>query len=227
MSPHLLVVEDEEGLRDGLRRNFEFEGYRVSTAADGVSGLESALSLKPDVVILDIMLPKMNGYEVCRRLRDAGFDPPVIMLTVRRGEVDRVRGLEIGADDYVLKPFSVQELSARVKALLRRSRPHSPEQDSLMLGEVKIDLVRQEAVHRNRAVRLSFREFEVLRCLAARIGQVVSREELLEQALGYSSSTTSRAVDNLIVSLRKKIEIDPRAPRHILTAHGMGYKLVE
>ncbi len=226
MSKHLLIVEDEEGLRQGLRMNFEFEGYRVSSTSDGVAGLESALSLKPDLVILDIMLPRMNGFEVCRRVRAAGLSFPILMLTVKRDEPDRVRGLEIGADDYVLKPFSVLELSARVKALLRRSQPHPPERRTWKLGAVKIDLVRQLATRHGRPVRLSFREFEILRCLAARLGEVVTREELLGQALGYSPAASSRAVDNLIVSLRKKID-DPHDPRHILTAYGVGYKLVE
>ena len=227
MAEHLLIVEDEEGLREGLRTNFEFEGYRVSLAKDGVEGLESALTLKPDLVILDIMLPRMNGFEVCRRVRAAGHDFPIMMLTVRRGEPERIRGFEIGADDYVLKPFSVQEVSARVKALLRRSQPHPAEQRTWKLGGVKIDLVRQQATRQGRPMRLSFREFEILRCLAARAGEVVTREELLGQALGYSPSASSRAVDNLIVSLRKKIEQDPHNPRHILTAYGVGYKLVE
>ncbi|MEE9264523.1 MAG: response regulator transcription factor [Vicinamibacteria bacterium] len=226
MSKHLLIVEDEEGLRQGLQMNFEFEGYRVSSASDGVAGLESALSLKPDLVILDIMLPRMNGFEVCRRVRAAGLAFPILILTVKRDEPERVRGLEIGADDYVLKPFSVQELSARVKALLRRSQPDPPERRTWKLGPVKIDLVRQIATRHGRPVRLSFREFEILRCLAARVGEVVTREELLGQALGYSPSACSRAVDNLIVSLRKKVD-DPHNPRHILTAYGVGYKLVE
>ena len=227
MSEHLLIVEDEEGLREGLRTNFEFEGYRVSLARDGVEGLESALTLKPDLVILDIMLPRMNGFEVCRRVRAAGHDFSIMMLTVRCGEPERIRGFEIGADDYVLKPFSVQEVSARVKALLRRSQPHPSEQRTWKLGGVKIDLVRQQATRQGRPVRLSFREFEIMRCLAARTGEVVTREELLGQALGYSPSASSLAVDNLIVSLRKKIEQDPHNPRHILTAYGVGYTLVE
>jgi DNA-binding response OmpR family regulator len=226
MSKHLLIVEDEEGLREGLRMNFEFEGYRVSSASDGISGLESALSLKPDLLILDIMLPRMNGFEVCRRVRASGLDFPILMLTVKRDEPERVRGLEIGADDYVLKPFSIQEVSARVKALLRRSQPHPPARLTWKLGGVKIDLARQQATRRGRPIRLSFREFEILRCLAARVGEVVTREELLGQALGYSPSASSRAVDNLIVSLRKKID-DPHNPRHILTAYGVGYKMVE
>jgi DNA-binding response OmpR family regulator len=223
----LLIVEDEEGLREGLRRNFEFEGYRVSTAADGQAGLEAALAGRLDLMILDVMLPRLNGFEVCRRLRAAGRDLPVLMLTVKREEADRVRGFDIGADDYVLKPFSLQELSARVRALLRRVQPHALERQRWKLGDVEIDFARQQATRRGRPLRLSFREFELLRCLVARRGEVVTREELLEQALGYSPAATSRAVDNLIVHLRKKIENDPHDPRHILTAYGIGYKLVE
>jgi len=227
VTSHLLIVEDEEGLREGLRRNFEFEGYRVSTAADGQAALEAAFSASPDLMILDIMLPCMNGFEVCRRIRTSGLDLPILMLTVKKEEGDRVRGFEMGADDYVLKPFSVRELSARVKALLRRSQHQLPIQHFWKLGEVEIDFARQQASRRGRPIRLSFREFELLRCLAARRGEVVTRDELLEQALGYSPSVSSRAVDNLIVHLRKKIEIDPHDPRHILTAYGIGYKLVE
>lgn len=226
MSQHLLIIEDEEGLRQGLSRNFEFEGYRVSSVADGVAGLELALSTRPDLVILDIMLPRMNGFDVCRRLRESGARTPVLMLTVCREETDRVRGFEMGADDYVLKPFNLEELSARVRALLRRSQPASPRQ-SLKLGEVEVDLARQQASRRGRPIRLSFREFELLRCLTARLGEVVTREELLVRALGYSPSVSSRAVDTLVVNLRKKIEKDPHNPRHLLTAHGVGYKLVE
>jgi DNA-binding response OmpR family regulator len=227
VTAHVLIVEDEEGLREGLQRNFEFEGYRVTTAADGQSGLELALATRPDVLILDLMLPRLNGYEVCRRLRGAGLGLPVLMLTVKKEETDRVRGFELGADDYVLKPFSLRELSARVKALLRRAQNQARERQFWKLGDVEVDFARQSATRRGRPVRLSFREFELLRCLASRRGEVVTREELLEQALGYSPSVSSRAVDNLIVHLRKKIEADPRYPRHILTAYGIGYKLVE
>jgi DNA-binding response OmpR family regulator len=226
LNQHLLIIEDEEGLREGLSRNFEYEGYRVSAAADGVAGLDLVLSAQPDLVILDVMLPGMNGLEVCRRIRQAGVQIPVLMLTVRRQEVDRVRGFENGADDYVLKPFSIQELSARVRALLRRSRPALP-RAIWRLGEVEIDLSRQQATRRGKPVRLSFREFELLRCLSSRMGEVVTREDLLVLALGYSPATSSRAVDNLIVNLRKKIENDPHNPRHLLTAYGIGYKLVE
>jgi len=226
MAVHLLIVEDEGGLREGLRINFEFEGYRVSTAADGVVGLELALSLSPDLILLDVMLPRMNGFDVCRRIRAAGNKVPVLMLTVKREEKERVRGLEIGADDYVLKPFSVRELSARVKALLRRSKPHTVSEHLWRLGEVELDLVHQVVMRRGQAVRLSFREFEVLRCLAAHMGEVVTREELQQEVLGYSPAATSRAVDNIVVGLRKKLEADYHDPEHILTAYGIGYKLV-
>ncbi len=224
---HLLIVEDDEGLREGLRRNFEYEGYRVSTAADGQTGLEAAMSLKPDLLILDIMLPRVNGFDVCRRLRTAGLDLLILVLSVRKEESDRVRGFDVGADDYVLKPFSVQELSGRVRALLRRTQPHLADARSFRLGSVEIDFARQQAGRPGRTVKLSFREFELLRYLATRRGEVVTREELMKQVLGYSPLATSRAVDNLIVHLRKKIEADPHNPRHILTAYGLGYKLVD
>lgn len=226
MSHHLLVIEDEAELRDGLRMNFEFEGYRVSAAEDGIAGLELALSLMPDLVIVDIMLPRMNGYDICRRIRSAGLDVPLLLLTVKREETERVLGFEVGADDYVMKPFSIRELSARVKALLRRSGARRAEKHALTLGNVEIDLERQVVLRKGKRVRLSFREFEVLRCLAARMGDVVTRDELLEEALGYSPLASSRAVDNLVVGLRKKLEANYHNPRHILTAYGIGYKLV-
>jgi two-component system alkaline phosphatase synthesis response regulator PhoP len=149
------------------------------------------------------------------------------MLSVRKEESERIRGFDVGADDYVLKPFSIQELSGRVRALLRRSQPHPAEEIRFRLGNLDIDFARQQAGRRGRPVKLSFREFELLRYLAARRGEVVTREELMRYVLGYSPEATSRAVDNLIVHLRKKIEIDPHNPRHILTAYGIGYKLVE
>ncbi len=226
MSQHLLVIEDEAELRDGLKMNFEFEGYRVSAAEDGIAGLELALSLMPDLVILDIMLPRMNGYDICRRIRSAGLDVPVLLLTIKREETERVLGFEVGADDYVLKPFSIRELSARVKALLRRTGAQRDGTHSLTLGDVEIDLERQVVLKKRKRVQLSFREFEVLRCLAARIGDVVTRDELLAEALGYSPLASSRAVDNLVVGLRKKLEANYHKPRHILTAYGIGYKLV-
>ncbi len=223
---HLLIVEDDEGLREGLRRNFEYEGYRVSTSSDGPSGLDAAISLAPHLVVLDVMLPGLNGFDVCRRLRASGSNALVLMLTVKKEEPDRVLGFEVGADDYVLKPFSIQELSGRVRALLRRFPSKAAEASRLRLGSVEIDFARQKAARRGRPLKLSFREFELLRYLAARQGEVVTREDLMKHVLGYSPEATSRAVDNLIVHLRKKIEPDPREPRHILTAYGIGYKLV-
>jgi DNA-binding response OmpR family regulator len=223
---HLLIVEDDEGLREGLRRNFEYEGYRVSTAADGIAGLEAAVSLDPQLLILDVMLPGLNGFDVCRRLRAGGATTPILLLTVRKEEPDRVLGFDVGADDYVLKPFSVQELSGRVRALLRRSQGSASESSRLRLGAVEVDFARQQVSLRGRQLKLSFREFELLRYLAGRRGEVVTREDLMKHVLGYSPEATSRAIDNLIVHLRKKVEVDPRAPRHILTAYGIGYKLV-
>jgi two-component system, OmpR family, alkaline phosphatase synthesis response regulator PhoP len=223
---HLLIVEDDEGLREGLRRNFEYEGYQVSTAADGFAGLEAAVTLGPQLLILDVMLPGLNGFDVCRRLRADGATTPILLLTVRKEEPDRVLGFDVGADDYVLKPFSVQELSGRVRALLRRSQGGAAELSRLRLGAVEVDFARQQVSRRGRQLKLSFREYELLRYLAGRRGEVVTREDLMKHVLGYSPEATSRAVDNLIVHLRKKIEVDPRAPRHILTAYGIGYKLV-
>jgi DNA-binding response OmpR family regulator len=172
------------------------------------------------------MLPGLSGFDVCRKLRASGANTPILMLSVRKEEPDRVRGFDVGADDYVLKPFSVQELSGRVRALLRRSRSKQPDEHRLRLGTAEVDFARQQVTRRGRLLKLSFREFELLRYLAARRGDVVTREDLMKHVLGYSPEATSRAIDNLIVHLRKKIEADPRDPRHILTAYGIGYKLV-
>jgi DNA-binding response OmpR family regulator len=184
--------------------DFEYEGYRVSTAPDGQSGLDAATSFKPDLVILDIMLPRVNGFDVCRRLRAAGLEMLILMLSVRKEESDRVRGFDVGGR-FVLKPFSVQELSGRVRALLRRSQSKAPEASRLRLGSVEVDFARQHVGRRGRPVKLSFREFELLRYLSSRRGEVVTREELMKHVLGYSPQATSRAIDNLIVHLRKKV----------------------
>ena len=220
----ILVIEDEPDLLRGLELNLKAEGYGVLTAARGDTGIEQALRERPELVLLDIMLPGMNGLDVCRELRKKGFDAPIIMLTAKAEEVDRVVGLEIGADDYVTKPFGVRELVARIRA---RLRTHPAESGSrLRFGQTEVDFARHEAWHNGKRVELTGKELEVLRLLAQHRGEIVTRDRLLEEVWGYETYPTTRTVDNHILRLRQKLEEDPSDPRHILSIYGEGYKLV-
>jgi len=225
----LLIVEDEIALAEGLRDNFEIEGYSVLLAHDGEAGLNLALGEHPDIIILDVMMPKMSGFDVCKHLRNAGNQTPIIMLTARTEEVDRILGLELGADDYVAKPFSMRELVARVKAVLRR-RPGKSSRDAKLdnVGKIKIDFEHYLAYDRgNKQIDMTFKEFEILKFFKEHKGKTASRDELLDKVWGYEIYPTSRTVDNHIVKLRKKIEEDPENPKHILTVYGIGYKFIE
>jgi DNA-binding response OmpR family regulator len=222
----ILVVEDDAAILRGLRDNLAAETYEVITAADGAEGLRLSQEKEPDLIILDLMLPKMSGYEICRKLRDQGSHVPILMLTARGDEADRVLGLDIGADDYVGKPFSVRELLARVRALLRRSDPQRAPLDQLTFGDVVVDFLQFEARKKGQPVEMTPKEFGVLRYLAVRAGEVVQRRQLLEEVWGYENYPTTRTVDNHIASLRAKLEDDPAEPRHLLTVHGVGYKFV-
>jgi DNA-binding response OmpR family regulator len=226
MVPRVLTVEDEPDLRLILQDNLEFEGYEVLTAATGEEGLDLAMAKQPDLVLLDLLLPRMSGYEVCRRLRAEHFTMPIIMLTARNAEMDKVTGLELGADDYVGKPFGVKELLARVRVQLRRPRPSSRQADEVRVGEIVVDLRLRRARAGSRALDLSSREFELLEYLLDHADRVVTREELLRAVWGYGAAPLTRTVDNFVAKLRKKVECDPRNPRHILTVHGSGYRLV-
>jgi DNA-binding response OmpR family regulator len=221
----VLVIEDEPAILEGLRDNLEFEGYRVLTAGDGEAGLKIARDQHPDVIVLDLMLPRLSGYEVCRRLRAAKITTPILILTARGEEMDRVLGLDLGADDYVTKPFSVRELAARVRALLRRTKPEHGAPAEVRFGDVRIDFERYEAFKNGTPVDLTRKEFAVIRLLAARPGVAVTRDELLEQVWGYDARQSTRTVDNHIAALRAKLEA-PGEPRHLITIHGVGYKLV-
>ena len=223
----ILVIEDDSELLLGLKDNLELEGYDVVTAPDGDVGLSKAAAATPDAVILDLMLPTISGFDVCRRLKERGQDVPILMLTARAQESDKIQGLELGADDYVTKPFSIHELLARIKAMLRRGQRTAVAIDHHQFSAVVLDFRRQLAWKGRRALTLSTLEFEVLRYLVAHAGEVVTRDHLLSDVWGYQSFPTTRSVDNLIVRLRHKIEDDPRHPRHILTVHGSGYKFVE
>jgi len=222
----ILIVEDEPEMLMGLEDNFQFEGYTVLKASDGVSGLEMALSAHPDLIILDVMLPKKSGFDVCRELRAQGSAVPIIMLTARGQEIDKVRGLELGADDYLTKPFSLRELLARVKAVLRRYTPAPGATPGLKIGELEIDFTHYTAIQNGQAIEFTHKEFEVMKYFLAHKGQTISRSELLDEVWGYDAAPTTRTVDNHILKLRQKIEADPANPKIILTVHGIGYKFV-
>lgn len=221
----ILVVEDEPALLRGLKDNLTVDGHEVVTASDGEAGYKLAHDRKPDLIILDLMLPRLSGYEICRKLRAEGIQTPIIILTARSEESDRVLGLDLGADDYVVKPFSVRELLARVRALLRRARPTAePDVNELRFGEVVIDFVRYEATRAGNPVELTRKEFGVLKYLGTRPSIVVTRDELLDAVWGYDATPTTRTVDNHIATLRAKLE--PEEPKHLVTVHGVGYKFV-
>ena len=225
--PTILFVEDEYPMRVALEDAFRHYGYDVVSASDGESGLKLVEEKKPDLVILDVMLPHMDGFEVCKQLRQQGFMRPILMLTARSQEVDKVIGLELGADDYVTKPFGDRELLARVKALLRRASHEPSELGNYRFGTVDIDFTHFIAEKNGRSLRLTSTEFSLLHLLISQKGKVLTREELLNKVWGYEFFPQSRTVDNHILRLRQKLEDDPNHPRHILTMHGMGYKFVE
>ena len=222
----ILVVEDDPAILRGLADNLAFDSHDVLTASDGERACALIRDQNPDLIILDLMLPRLSGYEVCRRMRGEGVTTPIIVLTARGEEADRVLGLDLGADDYVTKPFSIRELLARVRAILRRVHPSTRMPDELRFDDVVIDFRRYEARKGSVALELTRKEFGVLRLLAARAGEVVTRDELLNEVWGYESTPTTRTVDNHIASLRAKLEASPAQPRHLLTMHGVGYKWV-
>ena len=224
----ILVIEDDLAILRGLKDNLEFESYEVLTAGDGERGYAILKENRPDLVILDLMLPKMSGYELCRKVRDEGITTPILMLTARGEEKDRVAGLDQGADDYVTKPFSVPELLARVRALIRRVEQAKTGDlpAEVHFDDVSIDFKRYEARKAGKTIEMSRKEFGILRLLAARRGEVVKRDELLDEVWGYDQYPTTRTVDNHIAILRGKIEEDPANPRRILTIYGVGYRLV-
>jgi DNA-binding response OmpR family regulator len=223
----ILIVEDEPDMVLGLKDNFEFEGYEVLTASDGQTGLERARTQKPDLLVLDIMLPKLSGLEVCKTLRGEGFEAPIVMLTARGQEIDKVVGLELGADDYVTKPFSIRELLARVRAILRRSEGKKKRLSRYQFSDVELDFEAYRAKKGAEPLELSPREFELLRYLIERKGETVSRDRLLEDVWGYESYPSTRTVDTHIAKLRAKIGDSGSEPRWILTIHGVGYKFVD
>jgi two-component system alkaline phosphatase synthesis response regulator PhoP len=226
MHDNVLLVEDEEALRMTVGDRLLNEGYVVEYATNGDEAFEKAARLPFDLIILDIMLPRRDGFTVCRDIRDAGLITPILMLTARGQTSDKVSGLKIGADDYVTKPFDMQELMARVEALLRRApnRPAAAQAGAHQFGPVRIDLRGTEATRDGKTVNLSAREFQLLRYFIEHAGTTLSRDELLREVWGYSADTFTRTVDVHVASLRQKLESDPKQPRLILTVQGLGYK---
>jgi DNA-binding response OmpR family regulator len=225
MNERILIIEDEAPMRAALEDLLAAEGYRTLTAADGAHGLERALAEKPDIVLLDVMMPKLDGFALCAELRRHANAVPVLMLTAKGQVGDRVHGLDAGADDYLVKPFSTEELLARVRALLRRVERKTRASLKLKFGDIEIDLARQSATRARKPLALTAKEFSILRLLAESPGEPVTRERFLDAVWGYTSFPTTRTVDNHIASLRAKIEPNPDSPRWIKTVHGIGYKM--
>jgi DNA-binding response OmpR family regulator len=225
MNERILIVEDEAPMRTALADLLTAEGYRTLTASDGERGLERALAEKPDLILLDVMMPRLDGFALCAELRRLANAVPVLMLTAKGQIEDRVHGLDAGADDYLVKPFSTDELLARVRALLRRVERQSRAPLKLNLGGVEIDLARQTATRGANPVHLTAKEFAMLRLLAGAEGGPVTREKFLDAVWGYTAFPTTRTVDNHIASLRGKIEANPEEPKWIKTVHGVGYRL--
>lgn len=219
--PTILIIEDDDALLRGLKDNFEAQQYNVRLAADGAAGLKAALAERPDLVLLDIMLPKMNGFEICRALRAQGLDMPIIMLTAKGQEEDIVRGLELGADDYVTKPFSIRELLARAKAFLRRRQPSN---NVINFGECKLDLMAHKLVRNGQEVELTAKEFRLLEFFADRAGRALTRDQILDGVWGSEIIVNDRSVDRCVTTLRAKIEPDPHHPTFIQTIRDIGYR---
>ncbi len=228
MPKKILIIEDEQGILMSLKDEFESQGYIVHAAEDGESGLELTRRQKPDLIILDIMLPALDGYEVCKRLRMEGDTTPVIMLTVKDKEVDKVLGLELGADDYVTKPFSFRELTARVKAVFRRTEDQVKDLTCCSFGDVELDFEKYEAKKGDNKLDLTTLEFHMLKFFIQNKGKVISRDEFLDRIWGEDNVSVSfRTVDSHIANIRKKIEEDPANPKHILSIRSAGYKFVD
>jgi DNA-binding response OmpR family regulator len=228
MMTTILIIEDEPAMQLGLRDNLELESYRVEIASDGDAGLAKMKSGNFDLVVLDVMLPKLSGFDVCKAARAAGIRTPILLLTAKGEEIDKVLGLELGADDYLTKPFSVRELLARIKAIVRRSKADtSGHQHAIIsIGRLAVDFRAFQTQENGEEVKLSHKEFEILLYLFKNRNDVVSRNDLLEHVWGYEAQLTTRTVDNFIARLRQKVEVSPDQPKIILTVHGAGYKMV-
>ena len=224
----ILIVEDEPNMRLGLKDNLEFEGYEVDFADDGETGLKKIFEGDFSLILLDVMLPKMSGYDICKTVRKSGKNVPIILLTAKGEEIDKVLGLELGADDYVTKPFSLRELLSRIKAVLRRTEEKnvSKDNDFVKIGRLEVNFSSYNALENDNAVQMSHKEFEILSFLWSKKNSTVTRDDLLTNVWGYDENPTTRTVDNFILKLRQKIETDYNHPQVILTVYGIGYKLI-
>lgn len=223
----ILIVEDEPNMRLGLKDNLEFEGYKVSVTNDGSKGLAAIVSNHYDLVLLDVMLPELSGFDVCRIARERGVPTPIILLTAKGEEIDKVLGLELGADDYITKPFGLRELLARIKAVLRRGPNAKKGSTEALIGKMTVNFSSYIASVDQQQVKMSHKEFEILKYLWEHRNDTVSRYQLLEDIWGYNEQPTTRTVDNFILKLRQKVEQNPEDPQIILTVHGVGYKMLE
>jgi DNA-binding response OmpR family regulator len=224
--PTILIIEDEPAMQLGLKDNLTIEGYDVDIESDGESGLHKIKTGAYDLILLDVMLPRLSGFDVCKAARLAGNTSPIILLTARGEEIDKVLGLEFGADDYITKPFSVRELLARIKAILRRNQSRGTKNALIMIGNLQIDFESFTAKNQESEIKLSHKEFEILLYLYKNRNKVISRDDLLEKVWGYEEAITTRTVDNFIARIRQKVESNSNQPRVILTVHGSGYKMV-
>jgi DNA-binding response OmpR family regulator len=225
----ILIVEDEPDMVRGLKDNLEFEGFGVDTAMDGDTGLQKVLHSEYDLILLDVMLPGISGFDICKTARKQGINTPIILLTAKGEEIDKVLGLELGADDYITKPFSLRELLARIKAILRRAiseKEANQENEFVQVGKIKVNFKTYTASDGSGEIKMSHKEFEVLHYLFMKTGKTVHREDLMNDVWGIEFEISTRTIDNFILKLRQKIEVDPNNPKIILTVHGTGYKMI-
>lgn len=224
---NILVIEDDTSILRGLKDNLEYEGYTVFTETDGEKGLQQALGKNPELILLDIMLPGLNGYEICKKVKKVKPDLPIIMITARGSEMDKVSGLDIGADDYLTKPFSIPELLARIRAIFRRFDKAAEMPDQIEFANIKINFIKFQAFVGNHEIKLSCKEFAILKYFIEHEGEAIHRHDLLNAVWGYEAMPTTRTVDNFILDLRKKLEENPSEPKHIISVRGVGYKFVK
>jgi DNA-binding response OmpR family regulator len=225
-SKHILLVEDDESILFGLQDILEGQGYKISTASNGIDGLKLAIENSIDLLILDIMLPGMNGLEICKKVKKEKLTLPIIMLTAKSSEIDKISGLDYGADDYITKPFSLSELLARIRAILRRAYPTENILKHYSFGNVKIDFSRMEVLVNNAEIKLTKKQFAILEYFVQNEGEVVHRHDLLNNIWGYDKTPSTRTVDTFILEIRKKIEKNPSSPKHIISISGVGYKFI-
>ena len=225
----ILIVEDELSMVKGLKDNLEFEGFETDTAMDGNLGLQKVLLNKYDLIILDVMLPGVSGFDICKGARKEGVNTPIILLTAKGEEIDKVLGLELGADDYITKPFSLRELLARIKAILRRppiGKEGSVEPEFIDIGNIKVNFKNYVALKGKNEIKMSYKEFEILHYMFMNAGKIIQRDDLMSDVWSIDYEVTTRTIDNFILKLRQKIEADPNNPKIILTVHGVGYKMI-